>query len=486
MQCGYSHLAEKFGLTVLTLFCTAQASSSVSKLIRTENQILVPSRMAPQEDDVFGHLSFAVKHEGTNLEVLSQVLPKVEAEVLQKAVDAAPGSAIARKLAWLWEEFTGRRLRYEQAAGAYCPLFDPKLYFTGPEVQIPRWRVLYNGLGPISYCPVVRRAPGLSEEDIRATFKQLHEQMASVPSTLLQRAVEWAYLSETRSSFEIEREPASGSKAQRFMNLLKNLELFEKLDEDKLCDIQNRIVSSPFAQAVTYRTEQNWLANSGAFGVRRVAYIPPPADMLDDLMEGWLVLANADGSKINPLVAAAVTSFGFVYLHPFLDGNGRLSRFLVHHQLNKAKVLPEKHVVPVSAAMLKHEQSYLQALEAFSTAVRDLWDVVQIDQGNFDFQFKGSGAVYRYWDATEQSKFLFAMIREAVDTFLPQEINFLKQYDRIYRAMNDRFDVVQKDLDLLVAAGISAGRISQNLKKKYHYRVPEGFFEALESELSAQ
>ena len=78
------------------------------------------------------------------------------------------------------------------------------------------------------------------------------------------------------------------------------------------------------------------------------------------------------------------------------------------------------------------------------------------------------------------------MIREAVDTFLPQEINFLKQYDRIYRAMNDRFDVVQKDLDLLVAAGISAGRISQNLKKKYHYRVPEGFFEALESELSAQ
>ena len=78
------------------------------------------------------------------------------------------------------------------------------------------------------------------------------------------------------------------------------------------------------------------------------------------------------------------------------------------------------------------------------------------------------------------------MIREAINTFLPEEINFLQKYDRVYRAMNERFDVVQKDLDVLVAAGISAGRISQNLKKKYQYRVPEGFFEALESELSAE
>ena len=77
------------------------------------------------------------------------------------------------------------------------------------------------------------------------------------------------------------------------------------------------------------------------------------------------------------------------------------------------------------------------------------------------------------------------MIREAIDTFLPEEIDFLRKYDRIYRVLNDRFDVVQKDLDLLVAAGISTGRVSQNLKKKYLYRVPEGFFEALEQEIDS-
>lgn len=269
------------------------------------------------------------------------------------------------------------------------------------------------------------------------------------------------------------------------MNLLRNVELFEQLDEDKLCDIQNRIVSSPYSQAVTYRSEQNWLANAGAAGVRRITYLPPPPEILEELMKGWLVLANTDGNKINPLIAAAVTSFGFVYLHPFMDGNGRLSRFLVHHQLHKGKILPAKHILPVSAAMLKNEHMYLQALETFSAPSRDLWDILQIDQNNFDFKFKGPTAIYRYWDATEQSKFLFAMIREAIDTFLPEEIDFLRKYDRIYRVLNDRFDVVQKDLDLLVAAGISTGRVSQNLKKKYLYRVPEGFFEALEQEIDS-
>lgn len=485
MQCGYAYLATKFNLSSLSLVSEAEASAGVNKLIRTENKILVPPRMAPEEKDIFGHLSFAIKHEGTNLEILSQLLPKLDASILQTAVDAAPGSAIMRKLAWLWEEFSGRQLRYEQAAGAYSPLFDPDRYFTGPEIPIPRWRITYNGLGPLTYCPIVRKVPELSEDAIAATFKKLHEQLSTVPPTLLQRAVEWAYLSETRSSFEIEKEAPSGSKAQRFMNLLRNVELFEQLDEDKLCDIQNRIVSSPYSQAVTYRSEQNWLANAGAAGVRRITYLPPPPEILDELMKGWLVLANTDGSTINPLVAAAVTSFGFVYLHPFMDGNGRLSRFLVHHQLHKGKILPAKHILPVSAAMLKNEHLYLQALETFSAPSRDLWDILQIDQNNFDFKFSGSTAIYRYWDATEQSKFLFAMIREAIDTFLPEEIDFLRKYDRIYRVLNDRFDVVQKDLDLLVAAGISTGRVSQNLKKKYLYRVPEGFFEALEQEIDS-
>ena len=154
------------------------------------------------------------------------MLPSVEAEVLQKAVDDTPSSAVIRKLAWLWEKFTQRRLRYEKAVGRYTELFDPVVYFTGEKRAIPRWRVVYNGLGPLAYCPVVRRTEKLSEERIQAMFATLAKQLSAMPPILLQRALEWGYLCEVRSSFEIEKEVPSGSKAERFMVLLKEIGRF--------------------------------------------------------------------------------------------------------------------------------------------------------------------------------------------------------------------------------------------------------------------
>ena len=70
--------------------------------------------------------------------------------------------------------------------------------------------------------------------------------------------------------------------------------------------------------------------------------------------------------------------------------------------------------------------------------------------------------------------------------YLPEEIRFLETYDRIYHVLNDSFDVVQKDLDVLVAAAIQAGRVSLNLRKKYRYKVPEALFDTLESLLEKQ
>ena len=136
--------------------------------------------------------------------------------------------------------------------------------------------------------------------------------------------------------------------------------------------------------------------------------------------------------------------------------------------------------------MLQHERDYLQALETFSAPCRELWETVQIDDGQYDFQFLGTADVYRYWDATRQCEFLYEMVKEAVSTYLPEEIRFLETYDRIYHVLNESFDVVQKDLDVLVAAAIQAGRVSLNLRKKYRYKVPEALFDTLESLLEKQ
>lgn len=486
VYCGYAYLADKSNLRCLSLTTKAEMRAGVNKLIRLPGQLLVPPRMVPSADDVLGHLTFAVKHEGINLELLAQLLPSMDVAVLQRAVDKTPSSAVIRKLAWLWEEFTRRRLRYDKAIGRYTELFDPAVYFTGEKRMIPRWRVVYNGLGPLTYCPTVRRTGKLDEAAVLVTFESLKEQLSALPPLLRQRAAEWAYLSESRSSFEIEQEAPSGSKSERFMALLKGVEKFQTLNEEMLCHIQNLAVSSACVQASGWRTEQTWLAQAGTAGVRCVTYVPPAPEWLDDLLAGFLGVVNAPEGSLNPLIAAGVVSFGFVFLHPFMDGNGRLSRFLIHQQLFRGDVLTQNTVLPVSAMMLEHEYEYLQALAAFSAPCRELWDVMQVGEAEYDFRFKGSLASYRYWDATAQCEFLFDMIREAVETYLPGEIRFLERYDRITRNLNERFDVVQKDMDVLVAAGISSGRVSANLRKKYRYKVPDGFFDALEAALQEE
>jgi Fic family protein len=56
------------------------------------------------------------------------------------------------------------------------------------------------------------------------------------------------------------------------------------------------------------------------------------AQDLPALVEGVIAFKHrAITGKLDPLVAAAAVAFGFVYIHPFEDGNGRLHRWLIHH-----------------------------------------------------------------------------------------------------------------------------------------------------------
>src|SRR5258708_31266108 len=89
-------------------------------------------------------------------------------------------------------------------------------------------------------------------------------------------------------------------------------------------------------------------------------------------MAGWMQMMGRllqAGSGVHPVCLAAAGGFGFVFVHPFIDGNGRIHRFLVHSVLAKRAFTPQGVLFPVSSAMLRDMAAYDRVLECFSGSI---------------------------------------------------------------------------------------------------------------------
>lgn len=467
---GYEFLREQLGLGSLPSPPLARVDS-VTRVSPFGDEILaIPAGVAPAGNDPLAHLLFALKHEGTNLATALLALRHVSEGEITQALETTPSGQYVRIAAFLWEIANQRQLAGE-VSGPYVPVFDPERYITGRAMRSQRWRVDFNGLGSPAYCATVRRTPEIERLLALDILGRAQAFAQSIPQQLLDRAVRWAMLSETDSSFDIERETPSHDKREAFANLLAKAHSPEPLTEDYLTHLQNLTVTNPYDHAPGYRGSQNWLR-----GERRVTYFPPPPDLAGDLMAELEAAVNDPDQTVDPLIRAAVASFGFVFVHPFTDGNGRLSRFLFHKVICQDPRLATGLVLPVSIAMKRHEDQYLAALTGFSRPTLDLWDWTDIDM-DVRATFRGPPEVYRYWDATPCVEFGLRMALEALERDLQSETDFLQTYDRVYRAVNEAVDLNSNDLGLVIrGVMLNGGTLSRNLHKKL---VSKGHPEAL-------
>lgn len=412
-------------------------------------RIVVPAAMAPVGDDLLEQVLFALKHEGINLTILAQALPLIPEPDIRAAYDTSPTSQFLRKACYLWEHFTGQQIQRQNNASRsnYIPLFDPAKYLAGTEQRVTRWRILFNGLGSLDYCVTVRQTPELMSLLAKNLLQQASDFTDGLPAEILNRTLAWAYLDETRNTYAIEKEIPSGDKATRFVNLLKQAHKPHQLNENYLVDLQNAVISNAYHQAASFRGEQNYLSN-GLRGALGVTYVPPAPELARELMEQLMSLASTPGMSatpdhtpvektpaegLDPLVLAAITSFGFVYIHPFMDGNGRLSRFLFHQVLCQQGALENGLLLPVSTELKQQESAYKNVLEAYSDPIREFWDITYIDENQIEFDFSGHSALYRYWDATQCVIFMAQATEQAIEQHLKKETLYLNRYDEIYR-----------------------------------------------------
>ncbi len=479
-QLGYAHLHSSLGLSAFEPDRPAH-TAAVTRVTPSADAVLIPAHVAPQSDDVLAHLLFALKHEGVNLQILSQALQKIPVPAMVDAIKTAPSGVYVRSACFLWEAFNAQALPDLPAiTGPTVDLFDAGKYITGPGIRNAKWRVNFNGLGSLQYCATVERTPlieALLASDILASAEAFVSQLGPAATD---RAMSWAYLHETQSSFAIERETPSANKAEAFVDLLRQAHQVRRLDEAYLVELQNATLTNPLDRAVEYRNQQNWLRGP-LRGAPGITYVPPPPAMVPALMEGLLAFANAAPGKVDALVCAAITSFGFVFIHPFMDGNGRLSRFLFHQALCQSGRLRHGLLLPVSVAMKRNEEAYLKALKSFSGPARKCWDVRWIGDDDYDMRFLSDDSLYRFWNATACVEFGLEMARQALDTDLKDETEFLARFDAIVKVINDRFDVRGSELTTLVLSCLqNKGKVSANRRKKFELTVPAPVFDAIE------
>jgi Fic family protein len=110
-----------------------------------------------------------------------------------------------------------------------------------------------------------------------------------------------------------------------------------------------------------FRDEQNWIGGS-SYNPCSAAFIPPPEDNVEDLMADLCAFVNDD--TLPPVAQAAVAHAQFETIHPFVDGNGRTGRALIHVILRRRGLTP-KVVPPISLILATRAQDYIAGLTSF-------------------------------------------------------------------------------------------------------------------------
>ena len=148
------------------------------------------------------------------------------------------------------------------------------------------------------------------------------------------------------------------------------------------------------------------------------------------------------------MMAAAVIAFGFVYVHPFADGNGRLHRWLIHHVLAAAGYNPPGLVFPVSAAILRRLDDYRRVLESYSRPLRSFIDWRATERGNVEV-LNETADYYRYFDATAHAEFLYESVAQTVEQDLPGEVRFLEAFDRFAAGVKEIVEMPDRQIERL-------------------------------------
>jgi len=433
----------------------------------TETWSVYTPRHTPN-DTVAGHLTFALRYEGVELAVLHALFSHLGGEPIEDWVRQEPGGRYSRRAWFFYEWLMDRKLRLPDAkTGNFVDALDPKQYYVGSATASKRHRVHDNLPGVRDFCPLVRRTDKIEQYLAQDWRSNAHEKTGKVHADVLARAAAFLVLQDSRASFAIEGESPGMNRAERWGQAIAQAGL-RPLSIPEMLRLQSIVIADTRFVKMGLRKEGGFIGTHD-----RESSMPLPAHIsarwqdLERLLQGLIATdERLRHGTLDPVIAAAMVAFGFVFIHPFADGNGRIHRYLIHHVLAERAFSPKGIVFPVSAVILKRIDEYRQVLEGYSRPRLEHIEWRPTDGGNVEVRNETID-LYRYFDATRQAEFLYDCVAETIEHSLPEEIRFLERYDRMKAAIDARFDMPDHTADLLIRfLGQNHGVLSKRARQK--------------------
>ncbi len=450
---------------------------------KAENGWTIFDKRYGGEEDFESHLIFALRHEIIDLLILKRVFKSVPQSVIEDFIRATPTGNLARRVWFLYEFLTERTLDLPDAAGTLTAanILPAKDYFTGKAKLSKRHRVRNNLLGNAQFCPVIRRTETLEKFVALDLSDQAKEVVGKVGTHLTARAASFMLLADSRASFEIEGERPPRNRLERWGRAVAQAGK-NPLSLEEIVRLHSILIEDRRFIEVGLRPDGVFLGERDAQNNPLPEFIGARHGDLDDLIKGMIAANDRMGSEaLDPVLQAAAIAFGFVYIHPLQDGNGRLHRYLFHHALAERKFTPPGMVFPVSSVIFDRIEDYKEALEQHSEPLMEY--IEWRPTANYNVEVLNETAdLYRYFDCTDAAEFLYGCVQHTVEIDLPREIDYLKRNDEALRRIADLVEMPDRlTQNLVMFIRQNDGALSKRRREKEFEALTDDEVAALET-----
>ncbi len=463
---GYAALIERFSLAVPLPRRLAAIAERHHPGTHPFWRLLTP-RHRP-DDTLEGQLVFALKWEGIELGVLAALFKATEAGEVAALVRATPTGAFARRVWFLYEWLTERELDVPDPGKVRSvTVVDPEQQVALEQGTLSaRHKVLDNLPGTRNFSPLIRWTPRLRAAVAKGLDAHARDVIGRTRQDLVTRAAAFLLLSDSKSSFAIEGERPPRARTARWASAIGEAGA-RPITIDELERLQRVVIGDARFVKLGLRTQGGFVGTHDRETQEPVPeHISARPEDLKQLLGGIIEYEQrALAGGVDPVLGAAAMAFGFVYAHPFSDGNGRLHRWLIHHVLAAAGYNPPGVVFPISSAILRRIAEYKAVLESYSSALLPLIDWRATSDHNLEV-LNDTADYYRYFDATAHAEFLYACVEQTVEHDLPQEVRFLTAFDKFASAVKEVVEMPEREIERLRAfLAQGHGQLSQRARE---------------------